>query len=118
MSITLILVVIVAMPLLQVEACPKQVNRFDVNQQIHQVDFSGKTDPANIARHSIYKNWMGLKAIHEDTQLYILMCFIGSFLTVAVGLCCVKFGKKAFRTFHGVRNELQELRLRTANQNT
>ena len=118
MSIIFTFVVIVVMPFLQVDACPKQVNRFDINQQIHQVDFAGKIDPANIARDSIYKNWMGLKKIHEDTQLYILMCLIRSFLTVAVGLCCVKFGKKAFRTFHGVRNELQELRLRTANQDT
>ena len=118
MSIIFSFVVLVVMPLLQIDACPKQINSFDVNQQIHQVNFSDKKDPANIARHSIYKNWMGLKKIHEDTQLYILMCFIGSFITVAVGLCCMKLGKKAFRTFYGVRNELQELRLRTANQNT
>ena len=60
---------------------------------------------------------MGLKKIHEDTQIYILICFVGSFLTVALGLCIAKLGKKGLRTFYGVRNELQELRLRTANQN-
>ena len=106
------------MPFLQVESCPQQKNKFDVNQQIHQFNFAGKKGPANIARHSIYKNCMGLKKIHEDTQFYILIYFVGSFLTVAFGLCCVKLGKKALRTFYGVRNQLQELRLKSANQNT
>ena len=95
------------MPFLQVESCPKQVNKFDVNQQIRQVDFGEKKDPQNIARDFIYKNWKGLRKIHEDTQIYILICFVGSFVTVAFGLCFVKLGKKALRAFCGVRNVLK-----------
>ena len=99
MIIILTLAIILAMPGLHVESCPKQVNKFDIEQQIHQVEFGGKKDPQDIARHSIYKNWMGLKKIHEDTQIYILICFVGSFLTVALGLCIVKLGKRGLRTF-------------------
>ena len=105
------------MPFLQVESYPKQVNKFDMNQQIHQVDFSRKKDLVNVSRHSIYENWMigKLEKILEDTQIFILICFVGSFLTVAFGLCCVKLCEEALRTFYGVRNELQEV-LRTSNQ--
>ena len=109
--------IILAMPDLQVESCPKQVNIFDIEQQIRQVDFRENANPQNIVCHSIYENWMRLKKIHEDTQIYILSFFVGSFLTVALKLYFMKVCEKALRTFYGVRNELQELRLKSAYQN-
>ena len=99
MIIILVLAIILVMPGLHVETCPKQANKFDIEQQIRQVEFGGKKDPQNIARHSIYINWMGLKKIHENTQIYILICFVGSFLTAALGLCIVKMVKRGLGLF-------------------
>ena len=115
MSWILISAMIVTLPL--VAPCPKQINSFDVDEAVKQVTFANKKDPGNIARHSLYKNWQGLREIHNETQYYILICFIGAFAIILTGWCLIKFGISALRSFHGVRNELEELRIRTAAQN-
>ena len=77
--------ILVTLPL--VGPCPKQINQFDVDQAVKQVTFGNKKDAQNIARHSLYKNWQGLREIHNETQTYILICFIGAFAIVLTGRC-------------------------------
>ena len=114
MSWIIISVMIVSLPL--AASCPKQINSFDVNEAVKQVTFANKKDPGNIARHSLYKNWQGLRQIHNETQYYVLICFIGAFAITLTTWCLIKLGRSALRSFHGVRNELEELRMRTVAQ--
>lgn len=101
--------VILSLVILSVKCCPKQYNKFKLEQEIKQVDF-GTKNPANIARHRVYKNFQALKMLDDETQFFILFSVVDAISLVIMIFCIRRFGRRAFRFLTDLRNETQVLR--------